>query len=203
MKVSGSALTHSLCQTAPILKEPNTIVKILLTEEQIRNGVSHMAQNVARIYADRPLSIIGVLTGSIMVMADLVRRLDMPVRIGFLRASSYRGNATSPGELNVSPDLLPDVKGRDVLLVDDIFDTGHTMQTLINRLRSMGATSVRSLVLLRKHGRKEVNMEPDHVVFDIPNAFVVGYGLDYEDAYRHLPYVAVLEDQDLAQGPPQ
>jgi len=178
-------------------------VKILLTEEQIRQGVGHMAQNVARIYADRPLSIIGVLTGSIMVVADLVRRLDMPVRIGFLRASSYRGSATSPGELSINADLLPDVKGRDVLVVDDIFDTGHTMSALLQRLRGMEAASVRSLVLLRKHGRKEVNMEPDHVVFDIPDAFVVGYGLDYEDAYRHLPYVAVLEAEDLALGPPQ
>ena len=178
-------------------------MKILLSEEQIRQGVSHMAQNVARIYAERPLTIIGVLTGSIMVVADLVRRLDMPVRIGFLRASSYRGNSTSPGELTVNADLLPDVNGRDVLIVDDIFDTGHTLRAIVERLRSMGAASVRSLVLLRKHGRKEVDMEPDHVVFDIPNAFVVGYGLDFEDAYRHLPYVAVLEDADLAQGPPR
>lgn len=178
-------------------------VKILLSEEQIRQGVSHMAQNVARIYAERPLTIIGVLTGSIMIVADLVRRLDMPVRIGFLRASSYRGLAISPGELTVNADLLPDVKGRDVLLVDDIFDTGHTLRTIVERLRSMGASSVRSLVLLRKHGRKEVDLEPDHVIFEIPDAFVVGYGLDYEDAYRHLPHVAVLEEADIAQGPPQ
>ena len=178
-------------------------MKILLSEEQIRQGISHMAQNIARIYDQRPLTIIGVLTGSIMVVADLVRRLDMPVRIGFLRASSYRGNSTSPGELTVNADLLPDVNGRDILIVDDIFDTGHTMRTLVERLHTMGANSVRSMVLLRKHGRKEVDMEPDHVVFDIPNAFVVGYGLDYEDAYRHLPYVAVLEEEDLVQGPPQ
>lgn len=178
-------------------------MKILLTEEQIRQGVGHMAQNVARIYAGRPLSIIGVLTGSIMVVADLVRRLDMPVRIGFIRASSYRGDATVPGTLEINADLLPDINGRDVLLVDDIFDTGHTMLAILDRLRLLGANSVRSLVLLRKHGRKEVNMEPDHVVFDIPDAFVVGYGLDYQDAYRHLPYVAMLEEIDLAEGPPQ
>jgi hypoxanthine phosphoribosyltransferase len=178
-------------------------VKILLSEEQIRQGVSHMAQNVARIYVGKPLSIIGVLTGSIMIVADLVRRLDMPVRIGFLRASSYRGTATEPGELLVNDDLLPDIRGRDVLIVDDIFDTGHTLHAIRARLHELGAASVRSLVLLRKHGRKEVEIEPDHVVFDIPNAFVVGYGLDYEDAYRHLPYVAVLEEDDLAQGPPQ
>jgi hypoxanthine phosphoribosyltransferase len=162
-----------------------------------------MAQNVARIYEGRPLSIIGVLTGSIMFVADLVRRLDMPVRIGFMRASSYRGNATAPGMLEINADLLPDINGRDVLLVDDIFDTGHTMRAIVEQLRSLGANSVRSLVLLRKHGRKEVDMEPDHVVFDIPNSFVVGYGLDYQDAYRHLPHVAVLEEADLAEGPPQ
>jgi hypoxanthine phosphoribosyltransferase len=178
-------------------------VKVLLTEDQIRQGVGHMAQNVARIYTGRPLSIIGVLTGCVMIVADLVRRLDMPVRIGFIRASSYRGSATAPGTLEIYADLLPDIGGRDVLLVDDIFDTGHTMQAITEQLQSLGANSVRSLVLLRKHGRKEVDMEPDHVVFDIPNSFVVGYGLDYQDAYRHLPYVAVLEEADLAEGPPQ
>jgi hypoxanthine phosphoribosyltransferase len=178
-------------------------MKILLSEEQIRQGVSHMAQNVARIYSGKPLTIIGVLTGSIMIVADLVRRIDLPLRIGFVRASSYRGDATTPGKLTINAELLPEVTGRDVLIVDDIFDTGHTLKALVAMLKEMGPTSVRSLVLLRKHGRKEVDMEPDHVVFDIPNAFVVGYGLDYQDAYRYLPHVAVLDDDDVAQGPPR
>jgi hypoxanthine phosphoribosyltransferase len=162
-----------------------------------------MAQTLGRHYEGRTVSIIGVLTGCVMIVADLVRRMDIPVRIGFIRASSYRGNATAPGPLEINADLLPDIGGRDVLLVDDIFDTGHTMRAIVDQLHSLGASSIRSLVLLRKQGRKEVDMEPDHVVFEIPNAFVVGYGLDYQDAYRHLPYVAVLEESDLAEGPPQ
>lgn len=177
-------------------------MKILLSEEQIRQGVVQMAQKVARIYEGRPLAIVGVLTGSVMLVADLVRRIDLPLRIGFVRASSYRGKATYPGELTIHADLLPDVSHRDVLVVDDIFDTGHTMTGLVSRIKTMGPTSVRTLVLLRKEGRKEVDLDPDFTVFDIPNEFVVGYGLDYDDAYRHLPYVAVLEAEDLAQGPP-
>lgn len=161
-----------------------------------------MARHVAETHAERPLTIIGVLTGCVMLVADLVRRLDHPVRIGFIQASSYRGAATSPGPLEINAALLPDITDRDVLLVDDIFDTGHTLQAVIAQLQSLGARSVHSLVLLRKQGRKEVDIEPDHVVFEIPNAFVVGYGLDYRDAYRHLPYVAVLEAADLAEGPP-
>jgi len=174
-------------------------VRLLLSEKQIAAGVKRLADEIATFYADRPLTLIGVLTGSMVLVADLIRQLDMPLRVGLVQARSYRGAATTPTELYVNIDLLPDIVGRDVLLLDDIFDTGQTLSTLTTQLHSMGARSVRSAVLLFKHGRQQVTFRPDHVGFQIPNEFVVGYGLDYQDAYRHLPHIAVLEPEDLQQ----
>jgi len=121
-----------------------------------------------------------------------VRRLDLPLRIGLIQASSYRGATTIAGELQIGAEILADVRGRHVLLLDDILDTGHTLGTLVHRMHDRGALSVKTAVLLRKKGRQEVKIEPDYCGFEIPDAFVVGYGLDYDDDYRHLPYVAVL-----------
>ncbi len=160
-----------------------------------------MADEVARYYASRPLTVIGVLTGSVVLLADLIRRLDMPLRVGVILARSYRGSATRPGPLEINASMLPDIAGRDVLLIDDIFDTGHTLSELLEQIRALGPRSVRSAVLMRKLGRQEVPIEPDHVAFEIPDKFVVGYGLDYQDAYRHLPYVAVLDADEAAAGP--
>jgi hypoxanthine phosphoribosyltransferase len=134
------------------------------------------------------------LTGSLIFLSDLVRQLDLPVRIGLLQASSYRGPTRSPGELHVGPELLPDVRGRHVLLLDDILDTGRTLSHLVTHLNKLSTSSVRVAVLLRKIGRQQVPLEPDYCGFDIPNVFVVGYGLDFNDEYRHLPHIAVLPD---------
>ena len=172
-------------------------MKILLTAEQVAEGVDRLARETAEFYQGRPLTILGVLTGSIMLVSDLVRRVDLPLRIGFIHASSYRGAATSPADLVVKLDTAPDLAGRHVLIVDDIFDTGYTMTALFSYLNDHRPASLRSMVLLRKHGRKAVSMEPDHVGFEIPNEFVVGYGLDYHDAFRNLPYVAALEPHEL------
>jgi hypoxanthine phosphoribosyltransferase len=165
---------------------------ILLTAEQIQQRVDELARQIARDFRDRSVTIVGVLTGSLIFLADLVRRLDLPLRIGLIQASSYRGAATSPGELRVGPDLVPDVRGRHVLLLDDILDTGQTVHHLVGHLHDLGALSVRVAVLLRKQGRQTVAVEPEYAGFDIPNAFVVGYGLDYNDEYRNLPHIAVL-----------
>lgn len=166
---------------------------ILIPAERIQERVGQLAGQIAVDFRDlRPLTIVGVLTGSLMFLADLVRRLGLPVRIGLIQASSYRGTATTPGELRVQPELQPDVSGRHVLLLDDILDTGWTLNHLTGHLHKLGAASVRVAVLLRKRGRQEVPLEPDYCGFEIPNAFVVGYGLDHNDEFRHLPYVAVL-----------
>lgn len=173
-------------------------VKTLLTTDQLRDGVARLADELSAFYAGRPVTLVGVLTGSVVLIADLMRRLEMPLKIGFVQASSYRAGATQPGHLAIHADFLPDLHGQEVLLVDDIFDTGRTLARLVTDLKIFGAASVRSAVLLRKHGRREVGIEPDHVGFEIPNEFVVGYGLDYNDAFRNLPYVAALEEAELS-----
>jgi hypoxanthine phosphoribosyltransferase len=121
--------------------------------------------------------------------------------VGVVQARSYRGKATLPGPLVIQADLLPDVRGRQTLVVDDIFDTGQTLMHLMDELSALGPASLRSAVLLRKHGRQRVPLSPDFVAFEIPDEFVVGYGLDYQDAYRNLPYVGALEAGELAEGP--
>jgi hypoxanthine phosphoribosyltransferase len=172
----------------------------LLSAQQLREGVERLAREVAAHYGTRPLTIVGVLNGSIVLLADLIRHLDMPLRVGLLQTRSYRGLATRPGELTMNIDLLLDLRDQDVLLIDDIYDTGNTLAAVAGRLRKLGAASVRSAVLLRKAGRRQVELTPDHVAFEIPDVFVVGYGLDHNDLYRNLPYVAALDDADLV-GP--
>jgi hypoxanthine phosphoribosyltransferase len=169
-------------------------MQVLITAEQVQSRIIEMARQIAVDFHGKPTTIVGVLTGCIMFLADLVRHLDIPLRIGLVLASSYRGESTRPGVLRISPELAPDVRGRHVLLLDDILDTGQTLSSLVLHLKSLGASSVSVAVLLRKQGRQETHIEPDYCGFDIPDRFVVGYGLDYNDEHRHLPYVAVLPD---------
>lgn len=175
-------------------------MKVLLSEEQVQVGVRRMADEIARHYGETPLTILAVMTGSVVLLADIIRLLAMPLRVGVLQASSYRGG-TQRGELVVNLELTPDVVGRDVLLIDDIFDTGHTLQRIVMLLKEAGVRSVRTAVLLRKTARCEVSLKPDFVGFDIPDEFVVGYGLDYCDAYRNLPFIAVLTPEEIARKP--
>lgn len=178
------------------------MVQILISEEAIRARVAELGHAIEDDYRGRPLTIVAVLTGSLVFLADLMRQVRIPHRVGLFQASSYKGAVTSAGpELHVDPRFLPEVAGRDVLLLDDILDTGRTLGTLVARLRERGAASVKVAVLLRKLGRQVVPLEPDYVGFAIPDAFVVGYGLDFDDDYRHLPYIAVLgESAERADG---
>ncbi len=169
-------------------------MEVLISASRIQERVGELARQIAADYKDQPLTIVGVLTGCLMFLADLVRHLELPLRIGLIQASSYRGAATRPGSLHVHPELIPDVKGRHVLLLDDILDTGQTLAYLMRHLDGLGPASVRAAVLLRKRGRQEVPLEPDYFGFEIPDAFVVGYGLDFDDEYRQLPYVAILPE---------
>ena len=177
-------------------------MKVLIAEEELQTGVRRMAAEIRGRYAYRPLTIVGVMIGSIVFLADLIRRIDLPLRVDLVQARSYRAGSTRPGPLVINMDLLSsDVRGRDVLLIDDIFDTGNTLWELLPQIDELGPASVRSAVLLRKEGRCQVPMKPDFVGFDIPNAFVVGYGLDYRDMHRNLPYVAVLEPAEIVEEP--
>src|ERR1700677_2365695 len=145
-------------------------------------------------YRDKPLTIVAVLTGSLIALADLVRQIRIPLRIALVPPSSYRGATTTSTTLVINEAFAPDVVGRDVLLLDDILDTGQTLGALVDHLKDRGPNSVRTAVLLRKIGRQIVPLEPDYCGFEIPDAFVVGYVLDYNDEYRHLPYVGVLSE---------
>jgi hypoxanthine phosphoribosyltransferase len=177
-------------------------MQVLLSAEQIQRRVGELARQIAVDYHGRPVTIVGVLTGSLIFLADLIRHLDLPLRVGLIQASSYRGPATTAGALHVQPDLTPDVRGRHVLLLDDILDTGQTLGHLVRHLHGLGAASLRVAVLLRKRGRQQVPLEPDYCGFDIPDAFVVGYGLDFNDEYRHLPHIAVLPGEEQWAGEP-
>lgn len=168
-------------------------MEILIPAQDIRDRVSALAKEI-QVDCPEPLTVVGVLTGSLIFLADLVRELDKPMQIGLVQASSYRGAVTEPGELVIRDDLLPNILDRHLLLLDDILDTGNTISRLSNHLLHRGASSVKSCVLLRKIGRQTVPFEPDYVGFTIPDRFVVGYGLDYNDEYRHLPFIGVLPD---------
>lgn len=172
-------------------------MKILYDKATLHRGVAEMAAKIAKAYEGQQLTIVGVLTGSVVLLADLIRAIDEPMRVGVIQASSYRGATTERGDLIINSELMLDISGRDVLLVDDIFDTGHTLMNVVEKLKEFNPRSVKSAVLLRKHGRQEVEYEPDFAAFNIPDEFVVGYGLDYQDMYRNLPYLAALEEEDL------
>ena len=171
-------------------------MRVLLSESELQHGVERLAKEIDADYGNRPLTVIAIMTGSLVLFADLIRRLSMPQRVGVIRASSYRGGMTS-GELKIDSEMMIDVAGREVLLVDDIFDTGKTLDRISEMMRQQGATSVRTAVLLHKQREHSVTLRPDFVAFKIPDEFVVGYGLDYLDMYRNLPYLAVLEPAEI------
>lgn len=165
---------------------------VLIPAQQIEARVGELAAEIARAYEGKPVTVVGILTGCLMFTADLIRRIDLPLRVAFITASSYRGEATVSGRLEIRDELLPDISGRHILLLDDILDTGKTLTRVVAHLIDRGAASVKVGVLLRKIGRQEVPFEPDYVGFTIPDKFVIGYGLDFNDEYRHLPFVGVL-----------
>jgi hypoxanthine phosphoribosyltransferase len=173
-------------------------VKVLIREEEIQQAVARVAREIRESEHGQPLTVIAIMTGSIVFLADLIRKLDMPLRVGVIQTSSYR-DGSNRGRLSINSDMMPDISGKDVLLVDDIFDTGHTLFEVTNMLDEFQPHSVRSAVLMHKTGRQEVAMKPDFVGFAIPDEFVVGYGLDYNDMYRNLPFIGVLEPADLAR----
>ena len=157
-----------------------------------------MAEQIRQHYAGRPLTLMGVMTGSIMLLADLMRLLDIPIRVELIQSRNPGKGTERPGPLVFDPELLmTDVHSRDVLLVDDLFATGQTLWDLVPQVDELGPASVRTAVLLRKQGRQQVSIQPDFVGFDIPDVFVVGYGLDYNDRHRNLAYIAELEPQEM------
>lgn len=172
-------------------------MKKLIEAAEIEQAVRKLGRDIEDWYNDEPLTILGVLTGSVILLSDLVRAVELPIKIGLIQASSYRGATTTRGDLVINESLIPNVENRHVLLLDDIFDTGHTLRKLIPVIERRRARTVRTAVLLWKEERTEVGFAPDYHCFKIPNEFVVGYGLDYNDEYRHLPFIAALEDHEI------
>lgn len=167
--------------------------KILFTERRLRLRTAAVAAALDRDYAGKRPLVVGILKGSIIFYADLIRRLAIPVELDFMVASSYGSGTESSGELNVKKDLDGDVSGKDVIIVDDIIDSGLTLVKLKALLTERGAASVKTVTLLNKPSRREYDIEPDYNCFTIEDEFVVGYGLDYNETYRSLPYIAVLK----------
>jgi hypoxanthine phosphoribosyltransferase len=167
-------------------------IDVLIPAEKIQERVDELGRQIMTDYKGQPLTIVGVLTGSLMFLADLMRRLDLPLRIALIQTSSYRGEATTRGQLKVQSDLLPDLTGRHILILDDILDTGHTLAYLVRHIGGLQPASIKTAVLLRKSGRQEEALEPDYCGFQIPDEFVIGYGLDYNDEHRNLPFIGVL-----------
>jgi hypoxanthine phosphoribosyltransferase len=168
------------------------LTRVLVTEDQIMARLAEMARDIERDYADRDLLLVGVLRGAVMVMADLARNLQRHVEMDWMAVSSYGSGTTSSGVVRILKDLDSDITGRDVLVVEDIIDTGLTLSWLVSNLSSRGPASVSICTLLRKPEAQRMAVDVAYVGFDIPDEFVVGYGLDYAERYRNLRCIGTL-----------
>lgn len=169
--------------------------EIILSEEAISGRVSELGAQITNDYRGRELLAVGILKGAVLFLADLVRAIDLPVKVDFMALSSYGASSESSGIVRILKDLDENVQGRHVLVVEDIVDTGLTLNYLIDNLRSRRPESLKVCTLLDKPERRQVAIKPDYNGFTIPDRFVVGYGLDYAEKYRNLPYIAVLKPE--------
>jgi hypoxanthine phosphoribosyltransferase len=174
------------------------IATVLISERQLAWRVNALAKEIERDFEGRDLVIVALLNGTVVFLADLLRRLTLPLRLDFIGVSSY-GAGTDSGNLVFTKELRLDVSGRDVLLVDDILDTGKTLTHVMARLRALRPRQIKACVLLDKPARRMETIQADYVGFVIPNKFVVGYGLDYAERYRNLPYVGALRPKLVAR----
>ena len=185
-------MSSSSVRAASEFTNPN--LEPLFSAEQIQARIAEMGADIAREYAGRNPLLVGVLKGACVFLSDLVRAIDTRLGLEFMAISSYGSSTRSSGEVRIVKDLDVPVEGRDILVVEDIVDTGLTLSYLLQTLHTRGAKSVRLAALLDKWERREREVQIDYVGFRIPDAFVVGYGLDFAERYRNLPYVAVLKD---------
>lgn len=177
------------------------IAKVLLTEEQIRSRIREMGRELARDYADKRPIFVGVLKGVVIFFSDMVRAVDIPCQFDFMCLSSYSSGTNSSGNVIVKQDLTQNVEGRHVVILEDIFDTGSSLQFTYDYLLKKNPASVKICTLLDKPERRKegITVKPDYTGFVVPNEFVVGYGLDYDEKYRNLPYIGVLKPEVYAK----
>jgi hypoxanthine phosphoribosyltransferase len=167
--------------------------EVLVTSEDLQRRVAELGRQINADYAGRPLLLVGVLKGAVFFLSDLMRYIDVPVEVDFMAVASYGSATDSSGVVRILKDLDAPIEGRDVLIVEDIVDSGLTLQYLLRNLGSRNPASLEVCALLTKPERRKVDLPTRYVGFEIPNRFVVGYGLDYAERYRNLPFVAVLE----------
>lgn len=177
------------------MRHDNMIKEVLFDKQQIADRVAAVGRQISKDYAGKDLLVIGVLKGAWVYLADLVRNIDNNVEVDFMSVSSYNGGTVSSGSLTVVKDLSVDCKGRHVLIVEDIVDTGITLSRLKDMLLSRGAASVEISTLLSKPARRKIDIDVKYIGFEIPDKFVVGYGLDFDERYRGLDDVCVLDEK--------
>lgn len=169
------------------------ILKVLVSEEELKAKVAELGAQISKDYEGRNLVLVSILKGSVVFMADLMRAVTIPCSIDFMVVSSYGSGTTSSGLVKIVKDLDQDLSGRDVLIVEDILDTGVTLSNLVPMLKLRNPSSVKICAILDKPTRRRAAIQPDYEGFQVPDEFVVGYGLDYDEKYRNLPYVGVLK----------
>ncbi|NLY46028.1 MAG: hypoxanthine phosphoribosyltransferase [Tissierella sp.] len=173
----------------------SVIKEVLVSEEEIKLRVKELGQEITKDYGGKDLFLVGILKGAVIFMAELCKNIDLPILIDFMAVSSYGYSSESTGEVKINKDLDFSVEGKDVLIVEDIIDTGFTLSYLTDNLKKRGANSVKIVTLLDKPDRRNVEVKVDYLGFSIPDEFIVGYGLDYAELYRNLPYVAALKEE--------
>ncbi|HGR0455326.1 TPA: hypoxanthine phosphoribosyltransferase [Streptococcus pneumoniae] len=173
----------------------NDIKKVLVSHDEITEAVKKLGAQLTKDYAGKNPILVGILKGSIPFMAELVKHIDTHIEMDFMMVSSYHGGTASSGVINIKQDVTQDIKGRHVLFVEDIIDTGQTLKNLRDMFKEREAASVKIATLLDKPEGRVVEIEADYTCFTIPNEFVVGYGLDYKENYRNLPYIGVLKEE--------
>ncbi len=173
----------------------NQIAKILISEEQIKSKVRELGEGISLDYQDKNLVVIGILKGAIVFLADLVREIKVPLQMDFMAVSSYGTSTHTSGVVRILKDLEGDIAGKDILLVEDIIDTGLTLSYLKENLKARRPASLKICTFLDKPSRRKADLLPDYKGYDIPDEFVVGYGLDFSGKFRNLPYVGVLKPE--------
>lgn len=173
---------------------------VLLTQEEIAAKVRELAGRIQADYAGRELYLVGILKGAVVFVADLLRHLDMPVRLDFMAVSSYGAASQSSGAVRILKDLDETIEGRHVLVVEDIMDTGLTLHYLVESLLARRPASLRLCALLDKPARRRIPVQADYLGFSIPDEFIVGYGLDFAGRYRNLPYIGIMKKEALGKG---
>lgn len=171
------------------------ILEVLVSEEQLKEKVTELGAQISRDYEGKDLLLVSILKGAVVIMADIMRAVTIPCAIDFMQVSSYGSGTTSSGLVKIIKDLDQDLSGKDLLIVEDVLDTGITLSNLVPMLKMRNPNSVKICAILDKPSRRKADIKADYTGFEIPDAFVVGYGLDYDEKYRNLPYVGILKPE--------